>query len=229
MKYIVLRFESPLMSFGDGYYWDIRGTVSFPTRSAVIGICALCLGYTRDDSAQIAELNNAVTITSREDSKVTTLRDYHTILDTLRSSGALNKDTVVSVRHYLADGGFTVLLGILDDSIFEELIKGLSDPVWPPFLGRKACISTTPIFQGEIVEADSAYEALDKTPLLAIISKKSTEQEQATSNGRYQCVTDERIGIGKKRLVRDVPVNTALRIFSQREVYTFSMGRPSCI
>lgn len=44
MKYLVLRLESYLMSFGEGDYWDVRGTGAFPTKSAILGLLSACMG-----------------------------------------------------------------------------------------------------------------------------------------------------------------------------------------
>jgi CRISPR-associated protein (Cas_Cas5e). len=56
-------------------------------------------------------------------------------------------ETDVSERYYLADASFLVALQGSPDYI-GELATAIQSPVWPLFLGRKACVPSTPIFAG---------------------------------------------------------------------------------
>ena len=62
MKYLVLRLSAPLMSFGEGDYWDIRGTSIFPTKSAIVGILASCFGYDRNETEKISFLIENISV-----------------------------------------------------------------------------------------------------------------------------------------------------------------------
>ncbi|HEO65907.1 MAG TPA: CRISPR-associated protein Cas5, partial [Spirochaetes bacterium] len=48
MNYIILRLEGPIQSWGEKSFWDERDTSSMPTKSAVIGMIAGCMGLSRD-------------------------------------------------------------------------------------------------------------------------------------------------------------------------------------
>jgi CRISPR system Cascade subunit CasD len=73
----------------------------------------------------------------------------------VKITGTIGKpETDVSTRYYLADASFLAALqGNID---VEQLAEALQNPVWPYFLGRKACIPTQPIFAGTGDFADLA-------------------------------------------------------------------------
>ncbi len=225
MKYLVLRLSAPLMSFGEGDYWDIRGTGVFPTKSAVVGILAACFGWSREETEKIAGLSGDISVSVRQDNTFPILRDYHTILNTLKSDGKPNENAVQSYRHYLMDAEFSVLIWPRNDSLYQEIKSALFDPVWPVFLGRKSCIPCVPVFWGEETEMDDAKKAFENLPLLCSArGKKFINEENRGKPGKkhYACVTDERIQ-GKKILLRDNVINSKLRVFSLRETYKFSV------
>lgn len=62
------------------------------------------------------------------------------------SSG--DPETDVSDRYYLADASFLAALQSNDARQIVELANALQHPVWPYFLGRKACVPATPVFAG---------------------------------------------------------------------------------
>lgn len=227
LKYLVLRLAAPLMSFGEGDYWDIRGTDAFPTKSSIVGILSACFGYDRNEIEKIADLSDQISVSARQDNQFTILRDYHTILNTLKATGDQNKNAVQSYRYYLMDAEFSILISTPNASLFSQIRESLSEPAWPIFLGRKSCSPTFPIYWKEEIEADNAENAFARLPLL---SKKKEEVElkdffsavktKDLNKRKYQCITDERLS-GKKTLIRDNVVNSNLRIFSERETYKF--------
>ncbi|MCS6883734.1 MAG: hypothetical protein NZU74_20640, partial [Chloroflexaceae bacterium] len=56
-------------------------------------------------------------------------------------------ETDVSERFYLADASFRVALQG-PDRLIDKLAYAVQHPVWPPFLGRKACVPSAPIYDG---------------------------------------------------------------------------------
>jgi CRISPR-associated protein Cas5/CasD subtype I-E len=226
MKYLVLRLSAPLMSFGEGDYWDIRGTDVFPTKSAIVGIISCCLGYDRSDTENIAKLSDSISVSARQDNQFTLLRDYHTIMDTMKANGEPNKNAVQSYRQYLMDAEFTILISSADTSVYTQIKEALLDPVWPIFLGRKSCSPAFPIFWNEEIDADNVEYAFKE---IKLVRKKKEAVEFAdffkrknneATNKKFPCITDEKI-TGKKTLTRDNVINSKLRIFSQRETTKF--------
>jgi CRISPR system Cascade subunit CasD len=56
-------------------------------------------------------------------------------------------ETDVSPRFYLADASFRVALQG-PATLIDELARAVQHPVWPLFLGRKACVPATPVYDG---------------------------------------------------------------------------------
>lgn len=73
-------------------------------------------------------------------------------------------ETDVSRRAYLMDAAFLVALQSGDAALIGELAAAVQSPVWPPFLGRKACVPTAPLFAGTGTYAD-LRAALVEQPL----------------------------------------------------------------
>jgi CRISPR-associated protein Cas5/CasD subtype I-E len=217
------------MSFGEGDYWDIRGTDVFPTKSSIVGILSCCLGYDRSETEKIAILSDSISVSARQDNQFTLLRDYHTIMDTMKANGEPNKNAVQSYRQYLMDAEFTILISSANTLLFTQLKEALLDPVWTIFLGRKSCSPTFPIFWNEEIEAENvkhAFEALmvvsKKKEALEFIDFFKPNKKQEKTKRIYPCITDEKI-TGKKTLTRDNVINSKLRIFSQRETTKFTV------
>jgi CRISPR-associated protein Cas5/CasD subtype I-E len=215
------------MSFGEGDYWDIRGTDVFPTKSSIVGILSCCLGYDRNETEKIAQLSDNISVSARQDNQFTLLRDYHTIMDTLKADGSSNKNAVQSYRQYIMDAEFTVLISSPNTLLYAHIKEALIDPVWSIFLGRKSCPPTFPIFWDEEIEAENSENAFKELKLLSKIKEAiefndffKSKNIQKTADRKYPCITDEKI-IGKKTLTRDNVVNSKLRIFSQRETTKF--------
>ncbi|EMK25491.1 type I-E CRISPR-associated protein Cas5/CasD [Leptospira kirschneri] len=239
MKYLVLRLESYFMSYGEGDYWDVRGTGAFPTKSSILGILSACKGldWTNEQHAQeIVAIGESLSLSVREDSKCMIQRDYHTILDTLKADGKLNPNAVQSYRNYLMDGSFTALLSFSHFNLYETVKSSLLNPVWPIFLGRKACAPTLPIYWNEEIEGEnskSIFEKLETIPqtkqrILSIRPKRNPWTQGKIEKQQLPCITEENLEIdSKKSLIRDAVVNPTLRVFSQREVYKFYVEGPN--
>jgi CRISPR system Cascade subunit CasD len=152
---LFLRLEGPLQSWGDDSRWTVRRTRSEPTKSGVIGLVAAVLGYSHDADGdrQVARLGQELRLGVRVDRPGTLLRDYHTVADGVLSAEGKIKinaatrepETVVSERYYLSDACF--LAGLAGPSgTLAEIRDGLMRPRWPPFLGRKCCPPSHPLW-----------------------------------------------------------------------------------
>jgi len=120
--YLALLLDGPLQSWGFSSRFQRRTTELHPTKSGVIGlICAamgLAKGSTEEDKTlpELATLKvNTLAIPRDVPERggrlpVLRLEDYHTVLDTRRATGTMNKDAVVTRRQYLLDARFGVIL-----------------------------------------------------------------------------------------------------------------------
>jgi CRISPR-associated protein Cas5/CasD subtype I-E len=214
MEYIVLHLQGLLMSFGEGDHWDVRGTNGFPTKSFIVGMLAAGLGYGRDSTSQIQKISEGISMACREDKHPAILRDYQTILDTMCADGKKNDNAVISPRHYLADGAFTVLIGIKNQAIKNSIIQALIDPVWPPYLGRKSCIPSIPIFTGEFCVAEDDHKAFKKLKPLW-----NNNYAQAI----FPCMGEE-YNIGRESYVKDHILSLEPRIYKNRKVFYYTLS-----
>lgn len=129
--------------------------------------------------------------------------DYHTVKDARVDYTGLKKhDTIQTWREYLHDAEFTVALwNNLDPSLsLDKLEEALRRPNFTPYLGRRSCPLTRPLFEARF-ESTDVLEAFKKiSPLGGTI------------------YSEEKIGDRMKR-VRDVPLIHQPRQFAGRNLY----------
>lgn len=173
--YLALRLQGPLQSWGFESRYNRRNTALMPTKSAIAGMCCAASGYSRGSNKEEEFLvqfrgvrMTAIAIPrkgARKELQVRRLQDYHTVQNTRRASGAINKDCVLTQRQYLSDAAFGILLEG-NVGFLEKIVERLVDPVWGLWLGRKCCIPTAPILAGLRKERHDALSLLiDSNPL----------------------------------------------------------------
>lgn len=238
---LALRLEGPLQSWGDSAKWSIRDTRPEPTMSGVLGLLAAAVGWRLDDDGdrRVTELAGKIRLGVRADREGAPLRDYHTIGGTrsghetpwtglLTAEGKTKRNpsdaalhTEISERNYLCDACFLVMLEA-DEATLDGIESALRSPVWPPFLGRKACVPAAPLYpprpddSGRV--AASLIEAIASYPWLG----RSGDEPPA----RLRVVLDEASGstIGLRGLRRDAPRSFQHRRFGHRYVREFTVA-----
>ncbi len=86
----------------------------------------------------------------------------------VRAGGPSSKGTHIRYRHFLANAAVTVVLAVSNGApTLEEIGSALKRPARPLFIGRKPCLPSRPIWDGEMVEAESLRAALDATTPLS--------------------------------------------------------------
>ena len=165
-KLLILRLEGPLQSWGTMSKWDTRDTEDFPSKSGIVGLLGCALGLDRG-SAELAELNNALTVAVRADRPGVRMTDFQTVTGSpLRNAEGKPKstgNTLISERSYLQDACFTVVLET-DARWHTRIIAALHDPRWCMYLGRKACVPARPILECEKPEYEGIMDALRRYP-----------------------------------------------------------------
>ena len=171
MNTLLLRLEGPLQSWGLRARWEERDSAFEPTKTGVVGLLGCALGLRRDDD-RLRAISEALEMGVRVDRPGAPLVDYHTTGGAkgpdgapegmLNAEGRLKRETDVSKRVYLMDASFLVALRGPNELI-AELAAALGSPVWPVFLGRKACVPTCPVYAG-VAEHDSVRAALLAQP-----------------------------------------------------------------
>lgn len=165
---LFLRLEGPLQSWGERGQWGVRDSAPEPTKSGIVGLLGCALGW-RDDEA-LRGLSDAIRIAVRCDRPGILLTDYHTVgggYDIPQLLEARGKPkwtpggephTELTWRDYLCDASFLVVVQGAGELI-AQLAAAVREPVWPVYLGRKACVPSVPIYEGE-GDAGSPDEAL---------------------------------------------------------------------
>lgn len=161
MATLLLRLAAPLQAWGADSKFETRKTAREPTKSGVIGLLAAALGLRRDETeplTRLAQLRFGV----RVEREGQLLVDFHTAnREEDRKKG---KAPYVTYRHYLEDAVFLVGLESEDTALLQELAEALTHPVFPLYLGRRACPPTLPLCLG--LREQSLVEALQAEPAL---------------------------------------------------------------
>lgn len=133
MAVLALRLAGPLQSWGDAESrFTRRLTRSEPSKSGVLGLLATADGRRRQDPIEdLAGLRFGV----RADQPGRLVRDFQTAI---RWQDPKKPSMPLSYRYYLADAVFVA--GVEGDrALLEGLEEALKRPVFPLYLGRRAC------------------------------------------------------------------------------------------
>lgn len=169
MATLLLRLAAPLQAWGADSKFETRKTAREPTKSGVIGLLAAALGLRRDETEPLTRLVQ-LRFGVRVEREGQLLVDYHTAnREEDRKKG---KAPYVTYRHYLEDAVFLVGLESEDTALLQELAEALTHPVFPLYLGRRACPPTLPLCLG--LREQGLVEALQAEPALCPSGSKPT-------------------------------------------------------
>lgn len=204
---LLLRLEAPLQSYGERAKWDFRDTAYFPAKSGVIGILACAMGLRRG-SSEIVSLAENLEVNVRADILGNISVDFQTVSGVIHTADGGQRgnkgetSTIISRRQYIEDASFLVAV-CGERALLERCRDALSNPVWPPFLGRKSCVPTRPIFETLTDEYGAVEEAFRKYALA-----------EHSVPGIHQCQYETPMG---NMLRRDAIIGN--RSFAYRQVY----------
>jgi CRISPR system Cascade subunit CasD len=151
MTGLVLRLAGPLQSWGEHSTFADRDTVSYPTRSGLVGMFAGAMGLRRGEPLSRFD---GLGLTVRVDWPGVPLTDFHTVggglppartvptADGKHRSG--DTGTLVSRRRYLSDAVFTVAV-TGPDGLVTDIGNSLKSPFWQTYLGRRSCPPDQPL------------------------------------------------------------------------------------
>ena len=141
MATLLLRLAAPLQAWGADSKFETRKTAREPTKSGVIGLLAAALGLRRDETeplTRLAQLRFGVRVE----------REGQLLVDFHMARNEEKDRSYVTYRHYLEDAVFLVGLESKDTALLQELAEALTHPVFPLYLGRRACPPTLPLCLG---------------------------------------------------------------------------------
>ncbi|MBP6677645.1 type I-E CRISPR-associated protein Cas5/CasD [Paracoccus lutimaris] len=168
VEHLVFTLCATLAANGDLAGHERRGTLTWPGRSAILGLLAAARGIRREDAAGLAALDALQTAVAIHDAGQP-LRDYHTVQtvpsaavkrpdsrsEALRRAGrAVN--TALTQRDYRTGVLYAVAIWGLDMAPFRD---ALLRPVFTLYLGRKSCPLSVPPAP-RLVQADDLMTAL---------------------------------------------------------------------
>jgi len=207
---LALFLDAPLQSWGYQSKFDQRTTLSYPTRSGLLGMVCAAMGIERDDQKRLDELTELrLSIYAfRQEGR---LIDYHTVGGgwdkkhnrqhiVPKADGSVG-NTVVTHREYLQNARFGVVVEG-GGKLLERIAAALRDPKWGIWLGRKSCIPATPVEQGIF---NNHNDALARLSELAGADPRRTVEEVE----QFQDGTDT---------IQDKPLNFSTREFAPRRV-----------
>ena len=192
MQHLLMRLESPLMSFG-GETIDNLGVIRrFPSASMLTGLLANALGWRRVEAQRHQDLQDRLVFAARIDREPAggvRMTDYQTALlyeddegwTTRGQPEGRNKSpsykpirpdnrkalTWLRYRDYFADMRVTVALRLEPaerEPTLNDLSVALKEPARPIFIGRKPCLPSAPLFSC-FRDGDTALSALLDLPL----------------------------------------------------------------
>jgi len=217
-KVLLVRVEGPLQSWGLRARWDVRDSSQEPTKSGVVGLIAAALGYSRDDPRIVGELEEGLEMGVRVEQEGSPLEDYHTVTGFLpmaeggfkyggggkKSLEKLERDplatatTIVSIRRYLMDASFLIALGgrsAESPEILGRCASALKNPVWPLFLGRRACVPSRPVFEALTDQYAGIEDALRRHPWSVLGAGAAPRFQNA--NAQLRMVVEHPEGAGR--------------------------------
>lgn len=217
---LILRLDAPLLSFGGVAVDEKRPTRDFPARSMLTGLLANALGWRHGDFDRLDRLQERLIYAARLDQPGELMKDFHTVdlgQDFMRGGwttrdrpetrgGASGGGTHIRDRHFLAGALSTVALRLEpaeEEPTLEDLWQALQKPARPLFLGRKACLPSRPLVNGDreddIHKGRSVAEVLRTLPAWEKRAEENCrvwwpdgEDAGAPTSERRFPVTDER-------------------------------------
>lgn len=204
MKTILLKFSGPLQSWGTGSHFKTRHTDFYPSRSAIVGLIAACLGYRRDEDDKIEELNG-LDFAVRVDQQGKITEDYQ-IVQGYTKKGTPHTDE--THRYYLADAIFIVAISHASDEFIKKIEQGLRNPYFQPFMGRRSCPVPADFVlgteSGSIVDAlrtlewQAAEWSMKSQSDLSQVSLEIYVDSHLTENNHYQLRQDRVVSFSQK-------------------------------
>lgn len=166
-RHLVLRLDAPISSWGGPTMEKEHPTRQAPTRSALVGLLACCLGIPKSDRDRLMLLSDGIRLAVRTDRTMESLlRDFHILSPgTVYQDGGLRKTPCITLRDYLVGAAFTVVIEALPESPWtvDDLAKAVQEPVFSPFAGRRACPFAKPLYLG-VADAPDYRSALIHYP-----------------------------------------------------------------
>ncbi len=231
--HLILKLQGVMQAWGEHSFEGLRPSTNFPTRSALIGLLAACLGIERNNRKQQQALADSILYAVRQDEKklvwlgindefawkqhnIIKMTDYHTVKDAREDYvGLKSHETIVTQREYLLDAAFTLAVWSIEGGAYslDQLQAAVCQPRYTPFLGRRSCPISRPLFEAR-VQAINADEALKMVESAAGIIYSEEDLPEIVGRNKH------------RHRVRDVPLPNQPRQFASRMVFVYGKENP---
>ena len=217
-EYMILNLQGPMQAWGEHTFEGKRPSGTFPTRSALLGLLGACLGIRRNEPHRMQQLADSVAFAVRKEVRFRTKRngrklslpiikvtDYHTVQDAREDcAGLKSHDTIQTWREYLFDAAYTVAVWSTERATLPlaDLEQAVKTPHFTPYLGRRSCPLSRPLFEAKLYAAD------------ALAALRAVPSEGGT-------IYSEEQGETRTIRMRDVPLERQPRQFASRNVYVY--------
>lgn len=153
-EHLVFTLCASMASMGELAGHERRGTLTWPGRSAILGLVGAALGVRRGDAAGFAALDALKTAVGVIDDGAP-LRDYHTVQtvpttaarrpdsrpEAMRIAGPRRLNTTITLRDYRVGVAYAVALW---GGPLKPIQAALKRPAFTLYLGRKSCPLAAP-------------------------------------------------------------------------------------
>ena len=177
--WLVLRFEAPLLAFGNVRIDNLGSTRNFPALSMLTGLIANALGWQRKDKEKHQKLQERIIVGARHGGG----KDHSDVLTDTQNAQLERKDrgwTTYGIpegrdgasfggahrrrRDYLMDAQLIVVLRLEPANLkpdLDDIGNAFDRPARPLFIGRKPCLPASPLVHyNRLIKAPDAYTAL---------------------------------------------------------------------
>jgi CRISPR system Cascade subunit CasD len=217
LRGVALRLHGPMQAWGGATIGDNRPTLSFPTRSGVLGLIAACLGITRSDRPRLLALADSTRVHIRVDAAGTPLVDDQTIQG--KPNASTTRQTIQSKRTYLCDASFVAIIVPGPSYSTTAIAKALTEPVFAPFLGRRSCSPSTPLLLQEDVTAETVlalFYGIPRGPLDLLDALRDRRSAGVSKHIDFYLDIDTYPGTLRRIAIRDHFVGPLLRQYRER-------------
>jgi len=172
---LFLRLEGPMQAWGNQQSkFVIRRTAEAPTKSGVIGLLCAAMGVSRKEAPEKwLPIFNTLHMGVRIDKPGFRWWDYHTVGARMKmhtAEGTPKDGAMLTRQEYLCDASFLVIMQG-NPEVIDILLGAMKNPMWTPYLGRKACPPSRPLLEsiptGDFQDIISAMRFVPWRPRLA--------------------------------------------------------------
>lgn len=235
--HLVFTLASAFGAMGELAGHERRGTLTWPGRSAILGLLGAALGLRRDDAAGLAALDPIRMAVGVHDEGAP-MRDYHTVTTVpsalakrpdsrpaaLRAAGR-DANTTITLRDYRVGPLYTVALWDVPlEPSLEALAEALRRPVFALWLGRKSCPLAAPPAP-RIVAAEEPLAALAAARIPGFRWTRGRIDGPCSLRPPLRLVaSDIDLGGGRVETRNDVPLDRTRWHFGPRAVHLWTPG-----